>query len=139
MGNINSFEDLECWKASRDLRRFVSAEIISKFPNDEKYGLTSQLRRSSRSIGDNIAEGFGRYNHQENIQACRIARGALWETLNQVLTGADENYINNETLEEFRLQFEKNQSNFKWIHKLFKESKNRVIVKYEVIKSSHNP
>jgi len=110
MGNINSFEDLECWKASRDLRRFVSAEIISKFPNDEKYGLTSQLRRSSRSIGDNIAEGFGRYNHQENIQACRIARGALWETLNQVLTAADENYINNETLEEFRLQFEKTKA-----------------------------
>ena len=106
MGSINSFEDLECWKASRDLRRFVATEIISKFPNDEKYALTNQLRRSSRSIGDNIAEGFGRYNHQENIQACRIARGSLWETLNQVLTAADENYINNDTLEEFRLKFE---------------------------------
>lgn len=110
MGIINSFEELECWKASRDLRRFVAIEIISKFPNDAKYGLTSQLRRSSRSIGDNIAEGFGRYNHQENIQACRIARGSLWETLNQVLTAADENYINNETLAEFRLQFEKTKA-----------------------------
>ena len=106
MGSVNSFEDLECWKASRDLRRFVSSEIIPNFPNDEKYALTSQLRRSSRSIGDNIAEGFGRYNHQENIQACRIARGSLWEALNQVLTAVDEKYINEKTLGEFRLKFE---------------------------------
>ena len=106
MGSINSFEDLECWKASRDLRRYVSSEIIPKFPIDEKYALTSQLRRSSRSIGDNIAEGFGRFNHQENIQACRIARGSLCEALNQVITAADENYIKKETLEEFTSKFE---------------------------------
>lgn len=105
MGSINSFEELECWKASRELRRFVSNEIIPRFPNDEKYALTSQLRRSSRFIGDNIAEGYGRYNHQENIQACRIARGSLCEALNQVLTATDENYINNEVLGEFRLKF----------------------------------
>ena len=97
---------MECWKASRDLRRFVSSDIIPKFPTDEKYALTSQLRRSSRSIGDNIAEGFGRYNHQENIQACRIARGSLCEALNQVLTATDENYISNGILVEFRLKFD---------------------------------
>jgi four helix bundle protein len=55
MGNINSFEDLECWKASRELRMFVSRDIIPKFPLDEKFALTSQLRCSSRSVGDNIA------------------------------------------------------------------------------------
>ncbi len=73
MGSINSFKDLECWKASRDLRLFVSDEIISKLPNDEKFVLTSQLRRSSRSVGDNIAEGFGRYNYQKKytgLQNC---------------------------------------------------------------------
>lgn len=65
MENLKSFEELECWKAARDLRKFVSKEIISKLPNDEKYALTSQLRRSSRSVGDNIAEGYGRYSYQE--------------------------------------------------------------------------
>jgi four helix bundle protein len=110
MGNINSFEDLECWKASRELRMFVSRDIIPKFPLDEKFALTSQLRRSSRSVGDNIAEGFGRYNHQENIQACRIARGSLCEALNQVVTATDENYIDNQTLDEFRLIFEKTKA-----------------------------
>jgi four helix bundle protein len=39
---------------------------------EEKYALTSQLRRSSRSISDNIAEGYGRFHYQENIQFCRI-------------------------------------------------------------------
>ena len=67
MGNINSSEDLECWKASRALRIFVSKNVLPKFPEIEKYALTSQLRRSSRSVGDNIAEGFGRYSYQENI------------------------------------------------------------------------
>ncbi|SHF79714.1 four helix bundle protein [Salegentibacter echinorum] len=105
MGNILSFEELECWKASRELRRFVSEIVLPRFPEFEKYSLTSQLRRSSRSIGDNIAEGFGRFNYQENIQACRIARGSLCEALNQVITAKDENYIDIKTLEEFRNRF----------------------------------
>ena len=68
MGTLKSFEDLECWKSARNLRIFVSKEIISKFPSEEKFALTSQLRRSSRSVGDNISEGYGRFHHQENIQ-----------------------------------------------------------------------
>ena len=62
MSSIQSFEDLECWKAARELRLFVAQSIIPKFPIEEKYALTSQLRRSSRSIGDNIAEGYGRFH-----------------------------------------------------------------------------
>jgi len=80
--SLKSFEDLECWKAARELRILVSQNILSKFPSDEKYALTSQLKRSSRSVSDNIAEGFGRYHYQENIQFCRIARGSLTESLN---------------------------------------------------------
>ncbi|WP_217179272.1 four helix bundle protein [Gillisia limnaea] len=57
-------------------------------------------------MGDDIAEGFGRFKHKENIQACRIARGSLCETLNQVLNAKDENYISKETWEEFKLEFE---------------------------------
>lgn len=66
MGNILSFEDLECWKVSRELRKFVSEKVLPRFPEFEKYSLTSQPRRSSRSVGDNIAEGFGRFNYKEN-------------------------------------------------------------------------
>jgi len=82
MSSLKSFEDLECWKAARELRIFVAQHIIPKFSVDEKYALTSQLRRSSRSVSDNIAEGYGRFHYQENIQFCRIARGSLCESLN---------------------------------------------------------
>ena len=108
--SLKSFEDLECWKAARELRIFVSQNIISKFPIDEKYALTSQLKRSSRSVSDNIAEGFGRYHYQENIQFCRIARGSLTESLSQVITALDENYIEEDLLQKFRERFERTKA-----------------------------
>ncbi|MDF1517631.1 MAG: four helix bundle protein [Lutibacter sp.] len=77
MSTIHSFEELECWKAAREVKIFVSKNILKKLPKDEQYDLTSQLRRSLRSISDNISEGFGRYHFQENIQYCRIGRGSL--------------------------------------------------------------
>jgi len=58
MSTINSFEELECWKAAREIRLFVSRKVLKKLPKDEQYDLHSQLRRSSRSVSDNIAEGF---------------------------------------------------------------------------------
>jgi len=108
--SLKSFEDLECWKAARELRIFVSQNILPTFPIDEKYALTSQLKRSSRSVSDNIAEGFGRYHYQENIQFCRIARGSLTESLNQVITALDENYIEEDLLQKFRERFERTKA-----------------------------
>ena len=58
MASVKSFEDLECWKASKELRIFASKQVIKNFPSDERYALTSQLRRSSRSVSGNIAEGY---------------------------------------------------------------------------------
>jgi four helix bundle protein len=110
MSSLKSFEDLECWKAARELRIFVAQNIISKFSIEEKYALTSQLRRSSRSVSDNIAEGYGRFHYQENIQFCRIARGSLHESLNQVITARDENYIEEDLLQQFRERFERTKA-----------------------------
>jgi four helix bundle protein len=110
MSSLKSFEDLECWKTARELRIFVAQNIISKFSIEEKYALTSQLRRSSRSISDNIAEGYGRFHYQENIQFCRIARGSLHESLNQVITARDENYIEEDLLQQFRERFERTKA-----------------------------
>ena len=110
MSSIKSFEDLECWKSARELRMFVAQNIIPRFSIEEKYALTSQLRRSSRSISDNIAEGYGRFHYQENIQFCRIARGSLHESLNQVITARDENYIEEDLLQQFRERFERTKA-----------------------------
>ena len=92
---ITTFEELECWKACKDVRRFIS-EIIKSFPPVEKYALTDGMRRASRSITENIAEGFGRFHFQENIQFCRYSRGSLFELIDQLITSLDENYITKE-------------------------------------------
>ena len=92
---IESFEDLECWKACRKVRKYV-IEIIKKFPPEEKYALTDGMRRYSRSTTENIAEGFGRYHYGENIQFCRISRGSLHEFNDQFISALDDSYITEE-------------------------------------------
>jgi four helix bundle protein len=93
MGNFKTFEELECWKEARKLRNHIKDNLIPKLPDYEKYNLTSQISRSSRSIRNNIAEGFGCFNYQENIQLCRMSRGLLTETLDHSIIALDENYI----------------------------------------------
>lgn len=89
---IRSFEDLECWKACVEVRRFVSL-IIKKFPASEKFDLVDNMRRASRSSTRNIAEGYGRYYYKENIQYCRQSRGSLYELIDDLITARDEGYI----------------------------------------------
>lgn len=87
-----SFEDLEAWKQCRILRQNIRL-LTLQFPEKEKYNLTDQIIRSSRSPCANIAEGYGRYNYQENIRFCRIARGSLTETQNHLTDALDCSYI----------------------------------------------
>jgi len=98
---IKSFEDLECWKACREVKLFVSG-VIKKFPPVEKYALTDGMRRASRSTTENLAEGYGRYHYQENIQFCRISRGSLFELIDQFITAKDEKYINDNEYQKGR-------------------------------------
>lgn len=92
---IKSFEDLKCWKACRDVRLFIKG-LIKSFPNEEKFALTNGMRRASYSITENIAEGYGRYHFQENIQFCRLSRGSLYELFDQLISAYDCNYITKE-------------------------------------------
>lgn len=94
---MHSFEDLEVWKSARIFRNKILA-LSANFPIEEKRRLTDQILRSSRSITANLAEGFGRFHHQENIQFCRTARGSLNETLDHLICALDCNYINSDSL-----------------------------------------
>jgi len=87
-----SFKELEVWKKSRVLRKDLS-KIAKSFPAEEKYKLTDQLIRASRSVTANIAEGYGRYHYQENIQFCRQSRGSLTEVQDHLTVAIDEEYI----------------------------------------------
>ncbi|HEY0730772.1 MAG TPA: four helix bundle protein [Chitinophagaceae bacterium] len=99
--SYQTFEDLEVWKKARVLKNEIK-ELTTSFPPDEKYRLTDQLIRSSRSINSQIAEGHGRRTTKERIQFCIIARGSLSETLNHLIDAFDCNYIGIEILNEFK-------------------------------------
>lgn len=103
---IRSFEDLECWKVGTELRRFVS-QLVKTFPKEEQFDLTSQMKRASRSVTHNIAEGYGRFHYQENIQFCRQARGSSYELIDQFIVAFDEKYITNEELIKGKEQINK--------------------------------
>jgi len=98
---MESFEELEAWKAGRKLRIAIS-KLVKNFPNKEKYRLVDQIVRSSRSVTNNIAEGFGRYHYKENAQFCRQARGSLFETLDHLICALDENYISVEIFKTYQ-------------------------------------
>jgi four helix bundle protein len=93
MSDIKStFETLEVWIKSRELRNKIS-KLSTEFPSEEKYRLSDQMIRASRSVTANIAEGYGRFHYQENIQFCRQARGSLFELVDHLSVSLDENYI----------------------------------------------
>jgi len=101
-----NFESLDVWKECRLFRKQISS-TVKTFPIEEKYRLSDQLIRASRSVTANIAEGHGRYHFQENTQFCRQSRGSLTEILDHLICAFDENYINQIQLDEFRGQNEK--------------------------------
>ncbi|MFQ5334704.1 MAG: four helix bundle protein [Flavobacteriales bacterium] len=76
-------------------------------PDTEKFRLKDQLLRASRSITACIAEGYGRYHYQENIQFCRQARGSLMECLDHLTCALDERYIANKDFEKFEKQHDR--------------------------------
>jgi len=98
-GKISDFTELETWKFARALRLKVY-QFTSTFPRDEKYGLTSQMRRAAISATANIAEGYGRYSYQENVQFCRQARGSLYELRDHLTTALDASYLSTEIFAE---------------------------------------
>src|SRR3954462_3144328 len=96
-----SFTELETWKQARKIRVLISG-VTKKFPADERFRLTDQLIRCSRSIGNNIAEGHGRFHYQDNIRFCIMARGSLSETLDHIIIEKDENMISQDDFDTFQ-------------------------------------
>lgn len=95
MESLLSFEDLECWKACRQLRLFVMRKVVADLPAEEGFELGRQLRKAARSTTANIAEGFGRFHHRDNYKFCSNARGSLFETLDHLITANDDGYPDN--------------------------------------------
>jgi four helix bundle protein len=89
---IRNFEDLEVWQNSRDLCKKIHHLIISpEFAKD--FALVNQINRSSGSIMDNIAEGFGRTGNKEFIQFLSISKGSCSEVKSQLYRAMDRSYL----------------------------------------------
>jgi len=94
----NDFRDLEVWQRCKEIRKEIWA-LCKKFPKDEKYRLSDQMIRASRSSTACIAEGYGRFHYQENIQFCRQSRGSLYELIDHFDVAQECDYIDDKLAE----------------------------------------
>ncbi len=106
---MNSYRDLIVWQKSIDLVTLVY-KMTSSFPKEEKYSLTSQLKRSAISVPSNIAEGYGRKYTKEYSRFLQIARGSLYELQTQLEISKNVGFVNSielKPIESLCLEIEK--------------------------------
>ncbi len=116
MATIQKFEDLEIWQLARILSKDIF--VLSQTTNLAKdYSLKDQMNRSSGSIMDNIAEGFGRGSRLEFIQFLSISTGSADELKSQLYRCLDKEYINKESFESL---YEKTNAVYKQINGFIK-------------------
>lgn len=96
-----SFERLDIWQESRKFAVEVY-RLTRLFPEDEKFGLTSQLRRASVSVASNLAEGSARTSGKEQARFSEISYASLMEVMCQMSIANDLNYIQDGDLEGMR-------------------------------------
>ena len=92
---VKTYQQLIAWQKAIALVTYIYS-VTSKFPREEIYGLTSQLRRAAVSIPSNIAEGQGRATKGEFIQFLCHARGSLYELETQIIIGRNLEYLTTE-------------------------------------------
>jgi four helix bundle protein len=89
---LKSYKELVVWQKAYGLCLDVY-RATRRFPKDELYGLTSQLRRAAASVPSNIAEGYGRHSTADYIRSLRIAYASLCEVETQLLLARDLSYL----------------------------------------------
>ncbi len=90
--SVRNYSELIAWQKAMDLVQLVYA-FTNRFPKEELYGLTNQVRRAAVSIPSNIAEGQGRRSTNEFLRFLSIAHGSLREVDTQVLIAARLGYL----------------------------------------------
>jgi four helix bundle protein len=96
-----TFEDLEVYQVAREFRKAMY-RVAKRLPQEEKFGLTSQIRRAAVSLTNNIAEGHGRFHFLEQIKFMLQSRGSLEELLDDLNVCEDEAYLLIQEIESLR-------------------------------------
>ena len=99
MGGIRTYRDLLVWQKAVELVTLIYKRTRS-FPEDEKYGLVSQIRRATISIPSNIAEGYGRMHTNEYVRYLQISIGSIFELQTQLIISKNLGYISEQAYTE---------------------------------------
>lgn len=99
--SFKSFEEIKAWQAARELAN-RAFDLYNREPFSRDYGLKDQLNRSTGSIMDNIAEGYGRMGNRELINFLSYAKGSCLEAKSQLIRAYDRNYITKNELDEMK-------------------------------------
>ncbi len=105
--NEKGFEGLKVWQKAHALMLDVHKKLIPailQVSKDERFDLVSQIRRSSKSVPANIAEGHGRFYYGDNVRFCYNARGSLDETVSHLRAAIDLEYCSKSLYENLRAQ-----------------------------------
>jgi four helix bundle protein len=97
---LKNYKELNVWQKSYKLCLDVY-RITASFPKEEKFGLTSQVRRSAVSVPSNIAEGYGRKTTADYVRYLYIAYGSNCELETQMMLSRDLDYIGNAAIKEY--------------------------------------
>ena len=89
---MKDYKNLDVWVQGLKTTRLIY-ENSRLFPNEEKFGLTNQIRRASVSVMSNIAEGCGRRNRNDRLRFFYISRGSLYELESQLIIAQELGYI----------------------------------------------
>lgn len=99
MATIRSYRDLIVWQDAIQLAKVVY-KLSAKFPSDERFGLTSQIRRAAVSIPSNIAEGHARKSTREYIRFVSIALGSLAELETQICLAVELEFCTQQQVDD---------------------------------------
>jgi len=125
---LYSFEKLDVWQLSRKLIGIIY-KVTDKFPADEKFGLTSQLRRASVSIASNIAEGSSRNSLKDQVRFIEIAYGSLMEVYTQLCIAVDLSYSSKEEIQDVNLLIKELSNKLNSLSKIYQQKANNQINK----------
>ncbi|MCP4669487.1 MAG: four helix bundle protein [Deltaproteobacteria bacterium] len=98
---LKNYKELKVWQKSYHLCLEIY-KATSRFPKEERFGLTSQVRRASVSVPSNIAEGYGRKTTPDYIRSLYIAYGSNCELETQILLSGDLGYIERALLKKIK-------------------------------------
>lgn len=94
-----SFIDLDCWQKAHEFVKAVYS-VTQTFPDEERYGLTSQFRKAAASIAANICEGYRKLSRADKLRFLNIAQGSLEECRYYIILAHDIHYIDHDSYKQ---------------------------------------